>query len=154
MTTDVQTEILKQVAEIFDKNIPFHNLLGLNIQHYDKNGVEVVIRLKPELIGNIYQNILHGGVSATLLDVVGGLTAFAGLVSSRDDWTYEQLEKRLTTLGTIDMRVDFLRPGRGEVFTGTGRVIRSGNRVSVCSMEMHNEDGMQIALGTGTYLVG
>ncbi|WP_144212185.1 thioesterase family protein [Shewanella donghaensis] len=154
MTTDVQLQALKQVAEIFDQHVPFHNLLGLEIKHYDENGVEVMIKMKPELIGNIHQNILHGGVTATLLDVVGGLTCFAGLVSSRDDWTIEQLEKRLTTLGTIDMRVDFLRPGRGEIFTGTGSVIRSGNRVSVCRMELHNEEGTHIAFGTGTYMVG
>ncbi len=154
MTTEVQLNALKQVAVIFDKHVPFHNLLGLDIKRYDTEGVEVVIRMKPELIGNIHQNILHGGVTATLLDVVGGLTAFAGLVSSREDWTIEQLEKRLTTLGTIDMRVDFLRPGRGEVFTGTGCVIRSGNRVSVCRMELHNEEGTHLAFGTGTYMVG
>ncbi|GGP64467.1 hypothetical protein GCM10009347_32920 [Shewanella algicola] len=154
MTSSIQDQALQQVADIFDKHVPFHNLLGLDIKHYDINGVEVVIKMKPELIGNIHQNILHGGVTATLLDVVGGLTAFAGLVASRDDWTMEELQQRLTTLGTIDMRVDFLRPGRGERFTGTGTVIRAGNRVSVCKMELHNELGTHIAFGTGTYMVG
>jgi acyl-coenzyme A thioesterase PaaI-like protein len=33
-------------------------------------------------------------------------------------------------------------------------VIRSGNKVAVCRMELHNEQGVHIALGTGTYLVG
>ncbi|MBB1383055.1 thioesterase family protein, partial [Shewanella sp. SR41-2] len=31
---------------------------------------------------------------------------------------------------------------------------RSGNRVSVCRMELHNEQGVHIAFGTGTYMVG
>lgn len=154
MTTDVQRKVLQQVADIFDKHVPFHNLLGLEIKRYDIDGVEVVIKMKPELIGNIHQHILHGGVTATLLDVVGGLTCFAGLSPSREDWTIEALEQRLTTLGTIDMRVDYLRPGRGEIFTATGCVIRSGNRVSVCRMELHNEQGTHIAFGTGTYMVG
>ena len=52
------------------------------------------------------------------------------------------------------MRVDYLRPGRGLTFTGTGSVIRAGNRVSVCRMELHNEQGTHIAFGTGTYMVG
>ncbi|UCX06248.1 thioesterase family protein [Shewanella glacialimarina] len=154
MTTPIQAQVLQQVAEIFDKHVPFHNLLGLEIIRYDIQGVEVAIKMKPELIGNIHQNILHGGVTATILDVVGGLTVFAGLVGSRDDWQIEELQQRLTTLGTIDMRVDYLRPGRGQVFTGTGSVIRSGNRVSVCRMELHNEEGTHIAFGTGTYMVG
>ena len=154
MTTPIQAEILKRVADVFDKHVPFHNLLGLEIKRYDINGVEVVVNMKPELIGNIHQQILHGGVTATILDVVGGLTAFAGLVASGEDWTIEELQQRLQTLGTIDMRVDYLRPGRGVTFTGTGSVIRAGNRVSVCRMELHNEQGTHIAFGTGTYMVG
>ena len=121
---------------------------------HDVDGVEVVVKMKSELIGNIHQQILHGGVTATVLDVVGGLTAFSGLVASRDDWSLEELEKRILTLGTIDLRVDYLRPGRGEIFTGTGTVIRAGNRVSVSRMELHNEKGDHIAFGTGTYMVG
>ncbi|NMH66371.1 thioesterase family protein [Shewanella salipaludis] len=154
MATAIQTATLQRVAQIFDAQVPFHNLLGLDIKRYDLDGVEVTIRMKPELIGNIHQQILHGGVTATILDVVGGLTAFAGLVASRDDWSLEALQQRLKTLGTIDMRVDYLRPGRGDVFTGTGSVIRAGNRVSVCRMELHNEQGTHIAFGTGTYMVG
>ncbi|MCU7994476.1 thioesterase family protein [Shewanella glacialipiscicola] len=154
MTTPMQAEILKKVADVFDKHVPFHNLLGLEIKRYDINGVEVVVNMKPELIGNIHQQILHGGVTATILDVVGGLTAFAGLVASGEDWSIEELQQRLQTLGTIDMRVDYLRPGRGVTFTGTGSVIRAGNRVSVCRMELHNEQGTHIAFGTGTYMVG
>ena len=154
MTTPIQAEILKKVADVFDKHVPFHNLLGLEIKRYDINGVEVVVNMKPELIGNIHQQILHGGVTATILYVVGGLTAFAGLVASGEDWSIEELQQRLQTLGTIDMRVDYLRPGRGVTFTGTGSVIRAGNRVSVCRMELHNEQGTHIAFGTGTYMVG
>lgn len=154
MTNPIQADILQKVAYVFDQQVPFHNLLGLEIKRYGIEGVEVVIQMKPELIGNIHQQILHGGVTATVLDVVGGLTAFAGLVASREDWTIEALQQRLQTLGTIDMRVDYLRPGRGICFTGTGSVIRAGNRVSVCRMELHNEQGTHIAFGTGTYMVG
>ncbi|MCL1039649.1 thioesterase family protein [Shewanella submarina] len=150
----ISEKVLAMVAEVFDQHIPFHNLLGMRIQRYDLEGVEVTVEMKPELIGNIHQQILHGGVTATVLDVVGGLTAFAALVAGRDDWQEEELRARLQTLGTIDMRVDYLRPGRGQKFTGTGQVIRSGNKVSVCRMELHNESGQHIAFGTGTYLTG
>ena len=154
MTTSIQAQVLAAVAEIFDSKVPFHNLLGMDIKRYDIDGIEVVVNMKQELIGNIHQQILHGGVTATVLDVVGGLTAFSGLVASRDDWSMEELQTRLQTLGTIDLRIDYLRPGRGELFTGTGTVIRAGNRVSVCRMELHNEKGDHIAFGTGTYMVG
>ncbi len=154
MTTPIQAQTLASVADIFNTKVPFHNLLGMDIKRYDLQGVEVEVKMKKDLIGNIHQQILHGGVTATVLDVVGGLTAFSGLVASRDDWCLEDLQQRLKTLGTIDLRIDYLRPGRGEIFTGTGTVIRAGNRVSVCRMELHNEKGSHIAFGTGTYMVG
>ena len=65
-----------------------------------------------------------------------------------------ELAERLGKMSTIDIRTDYLRPGRGERFIATARVIRAGNKVAVCRMELHNEQGMHIALGTGTYLVG
>ena len=150
----IATQMLAKVVSIFDDHIPFNQLLGLKIKRYDLNGVEVMVAMKPELIGNIHHNILHGGVTASVLDVVGSLTAFSAVVASRDDWQPDQLKARLRSLSTIDMRVDYLRPGRGEMFVGTGQVIRSGNKVSVCRMELHNEDNEHIAFGTGTYMVG
>ena len=59
MTSSIQAQVLAQVAEVFDKHVPFHNLLGLSITRYDIDGVEVVVNMKPELIGNIHQNILQ-----------------------------------------------------------------------------------------------
>jgi uncharacterized protein (TIGR00369 family) len=65
-----------------------------------------------------------------------------------------ELAEKLGKMSTIDIRTDYLRPGRGQQFIATAQVIRSGNKVCVCRMELHNEQGIHIALGTGTYLVG
>ena len=64
------------------------------------------------------------------------------------------IEKSLSKLSTIDLRTDYLRPGRGEQFVVIGQVIRNGSKVAVARMEMHNELGEHIAFGTGTYMVG
>lgn len=52
------------------------------------------------------------------------------------------------------MRVDYLRPGKGQEFIATAQVIRRGKKVAVCRMELHNEKGTHIAFGTGTYMIG
>lgn len=62
--------------------------------------------------------------------------------------------ERFSRLGTIDLRVDYLRPGRGNEFIATAHIIRAGSKVTVARMELHNEEGTHIAFGTGTYLVG
>ena len=62
--------------------------------------------------------------------------------------------RSFTYVGTIDMRVDYLRPGRGKYFIGTGYVLRVGKKIAVTRMDLHNEQEVLIATGTGTYNVG
>ena len=45
------------------------------------------------------------------------------------------------SIGTIDLRVDYLRPGRGNYFIATGRVVRLGNRVAVAHTETGERRG-------------
>ena len=66
----------------------------------------------------------------------------------------EDQAKRLSRVSTIDLRIDYLRPGRGKLFTATGSVMRTGRKVAVARMELRNEEQTLIAVGTGTYSVG
>jgi len=61
---------------------------------------------------------------------------------------------QFSKVGTIDLRVDYLRPGRGGVFTAAANIMRSGRKVAVTRMALHNEEDTLIAVGTGTYIVG
>ena len=105
-------------------------------------------------IGNPAQKILHGGIISAVLDNVGVMLAAASVIDKLTDLDMNSVQKKLATLGTIDLRTDYLRPGKGDVFTASATLIRSGNKVCVCRMELHNEQSVQIAFGTGTYLVG
>jgi len=60
----------------------------------------------------------------------------------------------IARIGTIDMRVDYLRPGRGARFYSSGTVMRTGRKVAVTRMELKNSDDVLIAVGTGAYIVG
>lgn len=106
------------------------------------------------IIGNPLQKILHGGVTASALDLAGGIVAAANIINTLEDLSPEKIHQSLSKLGTIDLRTDFLRPGRGQEFIATAQIIRSGNKVAVARMELHNELGDHIAFGTGTYMVG
>jgi uncharacterized protein (TIGR00369 family) len=66
----------------------------------------------------------------------------------------EELGKRMAKIGTIDLRVDYLRPGKGQYFLATGTILRKGSKVAVVRTELCNEGKVLIAAGTGTYLVG
>jgi len=68
--------------------------------------------------------------------------------------SFDEISERFNKIGTIDIRVDYLRPGLGEYFIATGSTLRTGNKVSVTRMELHNDKGILISVGTGTYVVG
>ena len=148
-----QRQLLDFVAKMFS-DMPFNQMLGLKIEEYNIEHVMVAFDWKDELIGNPVQKILHGGVTSSVLDVVGGMMAVAGLLLRTEAKDIPALSAKMGTLGTIDLRTDFLRPGWGESFVATAKIIRSGNKVCVCRMDLHNNEGTQIACGTGTYLVG
>ncbi len=147
-------EILKLIEGLYARHIPFHQTIGLEVLLLTAESVELRVKMRPELVGNPFYQILHGGVTASLLDAAGGMVAMASLVVELLDLSAEEMQRRLRKLGTIDIRIDYLRPGRGQTFTATARVIRKGNKVAVTRMELHNEEGVEIALGTATYLVG
>ena len=110
--------------------------------------------MKDQLIGNQIHSILHGGVISAVLDTTGGATAIASAVEKMQGLSFEEISTRVSQIGTIDMRVDYLRPGRGAHFYATGTVMRTGNKIAVTRMELKNEKDLLIAVGTGTYIVG
>ena len=64
------------------------------------------------------------------------------------------LLKSFTKIGTIDIRIDYVRPGRGLYFIADSEIIRAGNKVTVTRMHLYNDSNSLIAVGTGTYIVG
>ncbi|MNC91705.1 hypothetical protein D3C83_80140 [compost metagenome] len=61
---------------------------------------------------------------------------------------------KFPNMGTIDLRVDYLRPGRGKHFVASAKVVRLGNRIAVTHMELVNDDGELISTGAAAYVVG
>ncbi len=141
------------VRELFSK-IPFNQLLGLEIDEITDDHARLSFRMRDELVGNYARNILHGGVISATLDVTSGLMAFLGVANRIRSGSLEEKMERFSRLGTIDMRVDYLRPGAGAHFVATARVIRSGNRIAVIYAELHNDSDELVASSTCTYLVG
>jgi uncharacterized protein (TIGR00369 family) len=132
---------------------PFVELLGLNFEPTEGDGIAVSVAMRDDLtIGP--GGPLHGGVISAIMDVIGGCVIVWGLKREIKGQPLEEQAKRLSRVSTIDLRIDYLRPGRGKVFTATGSVMRTGRKVAVARMELRNEEQTLIAVGTGTYSVG
>lgn len=116
---------------------PFNALLDLEVMNADPQKQEVVMRLKmrPEFERLAGTGQWHGGPIAAAIDVVG-------------DYALAMLFGK--PLPTINLRVDYLRPGR-DTLTLVALIRRSGKTVGVVDVEVLNEAGELVAIGRANY---
>ncbi|NNG00113.1 MAG: thioesterase family protein [Desulfobacteraceae bacterium] len=147
-------KVLDVIARMYETAIPFNKVLGLKVDSMCSESARITFDMQPDFIGNYIHHILHGGVISSVLDATGGITATMGALQQMEGKTASEIEKRVARIGTIDLRVDYLRPGRGNHFVSTGKIMRAGRRVAVARMELANDEEKLIAVGTGTYIIG
>ncbi len=104
--------------EFFGELIPFNRFLGIRIGGCEGGWGKLELPFREEFIGDPFRPALHGGLVSTLLDTCGGLAVFSGL-------------EEPARLSTIDLRIDYLRPGGTDLLIAEARVVRVGNRVAV-----------------------
>jgi len=146
--------ILNELKIAYEEKMPFNKYLGIKIDSISTEGAVVRIDMRDELIGNFEKNIMHGGVMSSILDFTGGVIAQIHVLNEMKDVSLEKVVKRLSSMGTIDMRIDYIRPGKGSYFLATGHILRLGHKVAVTRTELVNDEGVLIAVGTSTYIVG
>jgi uncharacterized protein (TIGR00369 family) len=146
-------ELFEAISQIYNEKVPFNRFLRLRVEslHYDR--VSIRFEMRDELVGNFLRGNLHGGVISTVIDVTGSLSAFMGLQKKLSGKTLEEKMAHIAKLGTIDLRVDYLRPGVGKWFVCTAHTLRTGNKVAVTRTELRNDSDDVIAVGTGSYVV-
>ena len=148
-----EPEFIEGLKHIFEEKIVFNQVLGLRITAVQPERVVASIAMKPELIGHYAHHRLHGGVISAGLDAMGGLACMAAIGARHMDESPEQRLLRFGKLGTIDLRVDYLRPGIGAHFELRAEVMRLGSRVASTRMEFLGPDGKLLSCGSGAYIV-
>lgn len=145
-------EFVSAINEKFDR-LPFNKVLGLKVESICFDFVKTCFCMQDQLIGNYERGILHGGVISSVIDATGGLAAIMGLQKKMRAVPLEVKLKKLSRISTIDLRVDFLHPGVGSRYTVSAHNLRTGNRVVVTRIELHNDKDDLIAVGTGSYIL-
>ena len=103
------------------------------------------------MIGNVAFQILHGGVAATVLDSIGGIVAMGELYKRAEATELTDAIKKVTRLATVDMRVDYLAPGRGQHYIARAEVLRLGRKGCTMRMTMVNDENKAIATAIASY---
>lgn len=135
-------EIKEFMRSVIDEMMPAHKLLGITLQDIDAGYALLSLPFRPELIGDPRSQRLHGGVIAAILDSAGGAAAMTTLSSPED------------LLASIDIRIDYLEPGRTEDVLAEGKLHRNGKAIIMTSMRAwHAASGTTIAEARGVYRV-
>ena len=146
-------EFIDGLKTLFEEKIVFNRVLGLQITQLTPERVTSRIAMRDELIGSFVHNRIHGGAISACLDAMGGLAVMAAIGARHMDEPAAQRLQRFGKLGTIDLRVDFLRPGVGTHFDAHAEVLRLGSRVASTRMEFRGADGKLLSTGAGAYIM-
>ena len=108
----------EEIVVFMEEQVPFNKYLGIKVDELREGFARLFIPFRNEFIGDSRRPALHGGIISTLIDTCGGAAA----------WTHCTKDDRIST---VDIRVDYLRPGPDHDIIAESEVQRIGNRVSV-----------------------
>ena len=111
----------------------FNAFLGLRFGDISDEGCEVFCDLRPELLNPM--GIAHGGLIATLTDVVAGTMAL-------------QIDRMERNIVTQSCHIHYLLPGTGAYLRARAELIRKGGRSCVVKTDCFLEDGRLCATAT------
>ncbi|MFW5938908.1 MAG: PaaI family thioesterase [Halolamina sp.] len=124
-------------VDAFFEEMPFADLLGIELTEIREGHAAGRIGMREALSWDADRTVAHGGVTFTLADTVGG----AALVS-----LVEQ------PVPTIDVRIDFLEAGTGDLLAEAD-VVRLGEDVGVVDVGVFTEE-THVADVRGVYKTG
>jgi uncharacterized protein (TIGR00369 family) len=135
-TTPTQAELLARLDEEMSRP-PFHQILRPQAESVDAQTGAVTIKLvyRPELGRSPHDAGFHGGVIASLIDVVA----------------HAVVAVRIGRMApTLNLRVDFLRVATGDL-RAVGKIIKIGRTIALADAEVTDADSRLIAIGRGTF---
>ena len=152
-SAEEQAKLDAALTEVFEQRITFNQVLGLKVESLKGGDVRMGFDMRPELVGHFASGRLHGGVTSASLDAVCGLAVMVGIAEAHPHDNAMQVLQRFSRVGTIDLRIDYLRQGIGRRFTGIAALTRLGGRVASAQARLVNEEGTLVATASGAYIV-
>jgi uncharacterized protein (TIGR00369 family) len=128
----------EELVLFIENSIPIHKFLNLKVLELKDGFVKVSVPYRKEVVGDIRLNRWHGGIIATIMDSVGGITGWTHFTSDDDK------------LATIDIRVDYLKGAKSSEIIVTGEIVRLGNRIMVTKMKAYQNEVL-ISEGKAVY---
>ena len=132
---EIKPADIERAAASLRKNL-FAQLIGMKLIDLKPQQATIEIEMRDDL--RQPHGILHGGVTATLIDTA---MAYAVITCLAPD------EKA----STVDLSVHYLRPHVEGAFSCTAKIVRAGKRILTVSADVFSANGKQIATALSTY---
>ncbi len=131
-------EVFIKVAE---EASPFvRDTLSCKVSHLVPGRMSMSMAYKPALIGNPVTRVLHGGVTAAIIDHVGGFCAMSSITDKN------------ILLSTVDLRIDYINPAQPETMHCDAEVISTNKTLIRADIIAWNADRTKkIAIGRALY---
>jgi uncharacterized protein (TIGR00369 family) len=152
-SADEQARLESELRALFEQQISFNRELGLKILAFDPTAPRIRLEMRPALVGHASSGRIHGGVTAAMLDAIAGFALMTAIGEKFADETAAQVLHRVARMSTIDLRIDYLRPGTGRFFVASAQVTRLGGRIGSVQMALHADDGTRVATGAASFIV-
>jgi uncharacterized protein (TIGR00369 family) len=120
------------------KGAPFPRRLGLSLRSLERG--KVVLRMPNRKEFAQYRGDTHGGALSALLDTAATFATNSLLAEDQDSVT-------------IELKVNFIKPGAGRHLDAEAVVLHHGRTTSITKVEVRRADGALCAYATATNLV-
>jgi len=115
--------------------------LGAELARVVPGEVEIRLPFRPDLAQQ--HGFLHAGIATAVVDTACGYAALTLMPPG-------------AAVLSVEFKVNLLAPGRGTLFVATGRVVKPGRSITVCTGQVEAHDGEEhrtVALMQATMMV-
>ena len=131
---------IEERRDLFERRISLNQHIGLHLEAAGPGWARMSIQLAPSVMNPF--DAAHGGTVCALIDsTAGSAVAAATLPDDR-------------IMGTIDMQVHFLERAQGSALIAEGRVVRAGHAIAIARVDVKDDAGRTVAMGTATFRLG
>lgn len=106
-------------------------LIGATLEAVEPGLCRVRLAIGPHI--SQHHGHVHGGIISMMGDVAGGFAAMSLFDPGRE-------------ILTVEYKINFLAPARGDYLIAEGRVVRAGRSLSVTTVEVRAHEGNTVKL--------
>lgn len=120
-----------------ENNKDFTELVGTKLSSSEEGRAVVSLQAEEQHLNP--SETVHGGVISTLIDI--SMAQALNTITEESEQPF-----------TIQLTVNYMRPGKPGTLTSTAKVRKGGEQVTIVEAEVvQDEDDKVVALATGTY---